>query len=189
MYKLPNSRLGFTLLELIVVIAIASILLGIAIPSFTSIIRSTRLTTYTNTLVAALNFARSEAIKRGHQVTVKRKGSTTGHWENGWDVFFDLTGDETFYDSNSTPCETTNGSLNEDCLLRTYDALPSGYTLITGNSTYKDYAAYSSSGLSTVPVGDTFTLCNISGTLVDQRKITINSSGRPNVGKTQGTCP
>jgi len=171
-------------MELMVTIAIAGILLGIAIPSFTSIISSNRLTAYTNELVTALNLARSEAVKRGVQVTVRNKGAST-HWESGWDVFVDINGNETFNDASpSTPC-----AAGQDCLLRTYAALPSGYTLTTGNSTYKDYAAYLPNGLSNMVVGDKFTLCNGSGSALPRRTITINATGRPSVDTTPGTCP
>ncbi len=100
-------------MELMVTIAIAAILVGIAIPSFTSIIASNRLTTSANELVTALNLARSEAVKRGIQVTVRRKGTTSKQWENGWDVFVDSDGNDTFNDNgNGTLCE-----VGEDCLL------------------------------------------------------------------------
>lgn len=177
--------LGFTLIELMVTITIAGILLAIAIPNFTSIITSNRLTTITNELVTSLNLARSEAIKRGVQVTVLRKGPNSSEWESGWDVFVDINGNETFDDTTpSTVCDT-----GEDCLLRTYDALPNGYTLRTGASLYKDFAAYLPSGLTTTPVGDTFTLCNESGTNVPRRTVTINSTGRPKTDATPGACP
>ena len=80
MHNQPEYNSGFTLIELMVTIAIAAILLGIAIPSFTETIASNRLTTNANALVTALNFARSEAVKRGIQVTVQeRKGSSHQH--------------------------------------------------------------------------------------------------------------
>jgi type IV fimbrial biogenesis protein FimT len=191
MHNQPEYNSGFTLMELMVTIAIAAILLSIAIPSFTPTIASNRLTTYANEFVTALNLARSEAVKRGIQVTVRRKGTTSQVWEGGWDVFVDIIGNEVFNDASpSTPCETnTDGSLKEDCLLRTYDALSAGYTLRTGGSTYKDYAAYLPSGLSNVVAGDTFTLCNGSGAALPRRTITINSTGRPRVDATPGTCP
>lgn len=185
------KSLGFTLIELMVTISIAGILLAIAIPSFTSVISSNRLTTFANDLVTTFNLARSEAIKRGVQITVLRKGSISSEWESGWDVFVDINGDEDLDDTSpSTPCETnTNGSHKEDCLLRTYPALPNGYTLRTGSSSYKDYAAYLPSGLTTTPAGDTFTLCNESGANVPRRTITINSTGRPKANSTSGACP
>lgn len=183
-YK-PEIILGFTLIELLVTISIAAILLGVAIPSFITTIDSNRLATITNEFVTALNMARSEAIKRGMQVTVVRKGATSGEWQSGWDVFLDSDGNNAFNDdADSTLCEA-----GEDCLLRTYESLPSGYTLSTGNSTYEDYASYSPSGMSTVVVGDTFTLCSSSGSNKPRRTITINATGRPRINATPGTCP
>lgn len=54
---------GFTLVELMVTLAVASILLVIAVPSFRNIMLSSRLDTAANDFVAALNTARMEAIK------------------------------------------------------------------------------------------------------------------------------
>ncbi len=81
MYKLLKGYTGFTLIELLVTIAVISVLIGIAIPNFTAIIQSNRLSTCANDLVTALNFARSEAIKRITRVTVTQNG---GDWSKGW---------------------------------------------------------------------------------------------------------
>lgn len=59
---------GFNLIELMITIFIVSILLVIAVPSFQETIQSNRMTSVTNELVGALNFARSEAIRRGDDV-------------------------------------------------------------------------------------------------------------------------
>ncbi|MGZ5014211.1 MAG: GspH/FimT family pseudopilin, partial [Methylobacter sp.] len=183
MHIRQKHNAGFTLPELMITIVIAGILVGIAIPSFTSTISSNRLTTYANELVTALNLARSEAVKRGVQVTVRRKGTTSAQWESGWDLFVDSDGSNTFNDNgNATLCET-----GEDCLLRTYDALPSGYTLRTGSSHYKDYGAYLSSGLS-VAGGDAFRLCNATDTTTS-RTITISTIGRTRVSTGTTSCP
>lgn len=167
--KLSNDS-GFTLLELMITVSIAGILLGIAIPSFMETIRSNRLTTNANELVTALNLARSEAIKRSVQVTVGKTAATT-NWEGGWNVFIDVNANNLY-------------NAGTDTLLRTYAALPGGYTLRTGANTYQ---RYSPSGLSTVAV-DTFKLCSGSGTT--QRTIAISATGRPSVASpTGGTCP
>ncbi|WP_267222892.1 GspH/FimT family pseudopilin [Dyella silvae] len=55
---------GFTILELMVSLAVAGVLLIIAVPSFSNMILTNRLTTVANDMVAAINTARMEAIKR-----------------------------------------------------------------------------------------------------------------------------
>ena len=186
MFNLPKRSIGYTLIELMVTITAAGILMSIAVPSYTAVIDNTRLTTYTNDLVTALNYARSEAIKRGVQVTVKRKGDVSAHWENGWDVFVDINSDESLDNNNpSAPCDP-----DQDCLLRTYDALLSGYQLTASNNNYADYTAYLPSGLSyAVASVNQFTLCNKSVKVVPQRTININTIGRPSVDSANGTCP
>jgi type IV fimbrial biogenesis protein FimT len=120
-----NSKpaFGFTLLELIVAISIAGVLVAIAIPSFSTVIRNNRLTTYANELVTALNLARSEAVKRGVSVSVRKATCEKDTWGDcGWNVFVDSNENGTF-DKDVTGEE----------ILRTYDKLPNAFTL-AGNT-------------------------------------------------------
>jgi type IV fimbrial biogenesis protein FimT len=180
----PDVSKGYTLLELMVTVTIVGILMGVAVPSFTSVIDSNRLTTYANDLVTALNFARSEAIKRGQQVTVRRKGVTSAQWELGWDVFVDRDKSNAFNDDGDAAlCE-----VDEDCLLRTYDKFSGGYTLRTSlNTDYKDYAAFLPSGFSKIISGDLYALCN--GTdFTQSRSIAVISTGRVSVSSATSSC-
>lgn len=61
---------GFTLIELMVTIAVAAILMAIAVPSFTSLINSNRLTSAANEMVAAVQTARLEAVRTRRPVTI-----------------------------------------------------------------------------------------------------------------------
>lgn len=78
---------GFTLVELMITIAVLAVILAIATPSFKTVINSNRLTAQTNGLVAALQMARSEALKRNSTVAVCRSANGTscagaiGAWE------------------------------------------------------------------------------------------------------------
>lgn len=60
----PGAARGFTLVELMVTIAVAAILIMIAVPNFSSIVNANRLTTAADAVVGGLNVARMEAIKR-----------------------------------------------------------------------------------------------------------------------------
>jgi type IV fimbrial biogenesis protein FimT len=188
--KLKTPK-GFTLIELVVTVTIAGILAAIAIPSFISIINNNRLTASANDLVTAFNLARSEAIKRGIQVTVRRKGANLQQWESGWDVFVDSDNppdQNPDNNGNGTLCEAADGCT----LLRTYDALPSGFTLRTVDNpatTYQTYAAFLPSGLSKSTDIGTFTLCSGSGNPMPQRTIVMNATGRPRVNVASGNCP
>jgi type IV fimbrial biogenesis protein FimT len=85
----PRQQRGFTLLELLITVLVASILLGIAVPSFHSFVQDSRLSGEANALVYSLTLARSEAVKRDSTVEVCASSngtSCTGTWANGWIV-------------------------------------------------------------------------------------------------------
>lgn len=83
---------GFTLIELMITIVVLAVLLGIAVPSFQETIRLNRTAAVNNDLIAALQLARSEAIRRGQAVRFcsgENDGATNcngGNLNNGWYV-------------------------------------------------------------------------------------------------------
>ena len=178
----PKQVSGFTLLELMVVVAIAGIMMALSVPTFKDMIRNTRLTTYANELVTSLNIARSEAIKRGQYVVVRKTGA---NWENGWQVFVDVdrpkgdTSKENVFndDGDNTLCE-----INEDCLLKSYSSLPFPYTLV-GNG-YTNFISYTPDGLGNLAVGGNFVLCaEATPKPYTFRLLIINSTGRVQMGR------
>ena len=87
---------GFTLLELMVIIAILAILITLALPSFQGTLRSNRVATASNELLASLSLARSEGIRstRGGGVCASADGTTCGvDWNAGWLVWTDEDAD------------------------------------------------------------------------------------------------
>jgi len=91
---------GFTLLELMVTIAVLAILAAIAFPSYQSTIRANRMATTSNEMIAALALARSEALKntRGAGVCASTAGAGCdgASWADGWMVWADANGDGDF---------------------------------------------------------------------------------------------
>jgi prepilin-type N-terminal cleavage/methylation domain len=72
----PGRSRGFTLVELMITLAVLAIIMAIATPAFTGLVNSNRLTAQSNELVTAFQIARSEAIRRNARVTFC--GSTDG---------------------------------------------------------------------------------------------------------------
>ena len=72
---------GFTLTEMLVVVAIMGVLAAIAAPNMSSMIRTQRLKNAAFDIYSGLNLARSEALKRNRAVTITPQG---GNWANGW---------------------------------------------------------------------------------------------------------
>lgn len=85
---------GFTLIELLITIAIAVIAMAVAVPSFVTFQRNAELTSTANSLIAAINAARGEAMKRNMNVIVAP--STANGWTGGIRVYVDTDRDSAF---------------------------------------------------------------------------------------------
>lgn len=81
---------GFSAVELMVSLAVAMILLGIGIPSFSSLITNLRIAVAARDFLAAINLTRSEAIQRSTRVDMVPADGR--NWKSGWVVFVDDNG-------------------------------------------------------------------------------------------------
>ncbi|MBN2700615.1 MAG: GspH/FimT family pseudopilin [Methylothermaceae bacterium] len=173
---------GFTLIELMVTVAMAAIVLTVGVPGFQTLVKNNRMTTATNSLVGAINLARSEAIKRGVRVTVCKSAdgaacATTGNWDQGWMVFTDP-------DSNATYDSGT------ETLLRVREAVEGNLSL-TGNTNVANYISYVANGRSLLTGGGfqsgTITVCDDRGGNVG-KNIVLSDTGRIRT-ETGVSCP
>jgi type IV fimbrial biogenesis protein FimT len=92
-----TTQTGFTLIEILMTIAIAAIVATIGIPSFRYVTNANRIAGEVNGLLGDLQFARAEAIKEGQNVTVcvSAAGAScdgTSTWQSGWIVYSNPTG-------------------------------------------------------------------------------------------------
>lgn len=83
--RMSRRDSGFTLIELMIVVALIAIIALVAVPSFERLIESNRLKSTTNDVLGTLNYARSEAVRRGEPVAVR---AAAGGFENGLEVVY-----------------------------------------------------------------------------------------------------
>ncbi|MCQ8181342.1 GspH/FimT family protein [Methylomonas sp. SURF-1] len=140
------------------------------------------MTSTANQLITSLNFARSEAVKRGKIVVVRKSGT---NWEDGWQVFVDIDRSSSSNtnafndDGDNNLCEA-----NEDCNLRIYEPLPTNFTLRANN--FSTYISYSPTGESNT--FGSFAICdNSDGNNIPERgtakQIIVNTVGRVRLGQ------
>ncbi|MCC6171228.1 MAG: GspH/FimT family pseudopilin [Gammaproteobacteria bacterium] len=85
MRAMANRRIrGFTLFELMLTLGLAAVLMGLAAPSVTNFMRSSRLSGASRDLLTDLTLARSEAVMRATRVTVCTSNNMTSCTNDGW---------------------------------------------------------------------------------------------------------
>lgn len=156
---------GFTLLELLVALAVAAILITIAAPSLSALMRRNEASATINELLYGLRLARNEAVARSLPVVIcAGQTSCTGGtaWSAGWIVFVDSNAD---------------GAATGERILHRVTPIDGGFSL-SGNagSGTAGRVIYEASGFA--PGGArTFTLCDTRGSAAP-RGLVVSFNGR-----------
>ena len=131
-----ERKRGFTIIELLITIVVATILLAIGVPSFQEFIKNNRISGQSNSLIISIQMARNEAIKRGTgsvlcASTDQATCSGNDDWSTGWIVYSDVGQDGNLdLDDNGDGVEDC---VRDDCLVRTSNALTK--STLDGNGT------------------------------------------------------
>lgn len=173
-----KSEYGFTLIELMVTLAVAAIILGLGLPNFKEFISGNAMTSKANIFVADLNFTRSEAIKRSDRVTICKSNNqtsctTAGGWEQGWIVFADP----------NNPGTVDAG----EAVLRVGEVFTGSLTL-RGNANVDDRISYLNTGFVGLNNSGTLVFCDdrIKDISLDKSKaraVVIAPTGRVRIAK------
>lgn len=147
-------------------------------------VRNQRLTSHANEIIADLNLARSEAIKRASNVSICRQGGTLTspscnsgvRWEAGWVVFVDTNANSTI-DSG-------------DSVLRVHESLARNVSLSVVGGTTLNSVSFANTGLTTtMTTGQeaALRLCDSRGAS-SALTISINYTGRATTSKSPASC-
>jgi len=164
--RIPRQR-GITIIEIMVTLAIAAVLIGLALPAFNGFVAQRTLTAQVNDFMVAIQYARSEAGRRGTNVGVRAvdASAAANEWGPGWCVIL--------VPNPAAP----PGCPNDGTELRDFPAL--GANTLDGTNAYDGVAAlvFNSRGLMVAPtVAGTFDLCNPKEHI--GREVSLNTIGR-----------
>jgi len=161
---------AFTLIELMITIAIAAILLTAAWSGLSTVIKNNRVGTQAHEVFTALSLARSEAIKRSANISVCSDNNTTA-WQSGWKIMTDTDSD----------CTIDAG----DIVLREWGSLTGDITLTGSGGDDPSFITFSSDGRADSALTLTLVPPECSG---DQaRTISVSATGRPSLAEI--SCP
>ncbi len=189
---------GFTLIELMVALAVVAVLISVGLPKMSIFFKGNRMVVNANDLLAGLHIARSEAIKRNTRVSICKSTNAgdatptcatgTEGWDVGWFVFVE-GGDVGTYTvaTDGAILRINTGAEGSNVTITASDAGVDKYVSFTSRGVPKNGS--SQSGV--YRVCDDRGLKNAAGGVV-ARGVLLNASGRVRVTKDAnkiGTCP
>lgn len=189
------TQSGFTLLELMLTIAVAAVVLGLGIPNLRQFIQNNRMTSVANDLITAAHVARTESIKQHAQTIMCFTTDATaavpacaGDGTLGWVVFVD--------DANPSVTAATDNNGQADAgepVIVRHGPIPSGISVTSLPSGNKGYVSYNPAGyrreISAIGSDlDSLVLCDSRGNTAvygaansAARGFALSATGRPSI--------
>ncbi|MBT8143443.1 MAG: GspH/FimT family pseudopilin [Gammaproteobacteria bacterium] len=170
-----NQQRGFTLVELLYTLAVAALIMGVGVPTFTQTMRNSSMTATTNSIVTAMHSARSEAIKRRGRVTVcpaELVGAEPACQADGTSllVFANVADDASF------------DSANGDLIIQFQDWIRGDVT--TTGADLPGYVTYTAAGFTRAigggQISGNLVFCDERGT-PSARVLNLSATGRPQI--------
>ncbi len=182
-----NKQSGFTLMELMVTIAIVGVLAVVGLPNLQDFLLNNRITSQTNSIVAALNYARGEAITLNEPVNLTANGEIdeANEWGQGWTIWVDNNNNENMDDEeiirefkfqNTTTIDSNPNGLATNSLAKLNDTLKAKTLSYRGNGT-----------LAVINFPVIFYICD-HRTKETGRHVEINRTGRIQLADSQYKC-
>lgn len=183
MDRMSQGKMGFTLIELAMTLAVLAVTVTLVSPSMQQLLAGNRLRTEASRLLDALSLARSEAVMRSTRVALcplaapgDPVADCSGRFADGWIVFSDADRDGKF-DASS------------DELIRAFEPIPHGYSLtnLAGSAAIGGLVTYLPDGTSRRSLSLLF--CPPSGQPVSPWSVVLNNTGRARLSRGEGQCP
>ena len=157
---------GFTLVELIITLAMAAILIGIALPAFNDFPRQYAMTSRINDLIVAISYARNEAVRQGLLVSVVAAAPEAGNeWGGGYCVIV----------GNADDCE------EDDDVLRRFEGF--GDAELASDDGVTVALRFNARGLLTLGTPIAISLCSNDEDIDPGRILNVNRTGRADVNE------
>jgi type IV fimbrial biogenesis protein FimT len=158
---------GYSLVELLVALAVATVLLGFAIPGFSEFLERQRTIAAVNQIVGAVNFARHAAITHRATTVLCPAERATCAKRNEWHL-----GAMIFKDGNANGVRESN-----ELVLNQFPALRPGERVFWRSFRNKSYLQFRSTGLTSWQNGS-FQYCPAGSDPRFSKVIIINAQGR-----------
>ena len=187
----PRTPRGFTLIELMVSVAVLGLLTALAIPSFASLLQRKQIEAFNNEFRASINYARQQAQRTGQRTTVCKRVpgqnvcATNGAqgWEAGWLVFHDVS--PGFASAASTDNNNVLDTGAGETLLKVKDAV-TAFTASTagpGTQTLQPYIAFNGQGLNAATTSFCVKSCALASCAPDRNNayLIVTSAGHARI--------